>query len=156
MNRETVYIRPVESSEKIPFKLLQLADPSLDQINTYLTSGSCFLAVTANRVVGVMVLDQIDSSTTEIKNIAVDPSFQGQGIGKRLLDYAAETSLKANCKNLVIATGNSSTDQMRLYQKAGFEMNRLERNFFVDHYDEPIFENGIQCKHKVVFQKTLG
>lgn len=34
-------------------------------------------------------------------------------------------------------------------------MTEIKKNFFVDKYKEPIFENGIKCKHMVVLAKTL-
>lgn len=48
-------------------------------------------------------------------------------------------------EELMIGTGNSSINQLALYQKCGFRVIGVERDFFINNYDEPIFENGIQC-----------
>ena len=61
----------------------------------------------------------------------------------------------SNYKKLIIATGNSSTRQLAIYKNAGFERSEIIKNFFVEHYDEPIFENNIQCKHKLVLEMNL-
>ena len=31
----------------------------------------------------------------------------------------------------------------------------IDRDYFLRNYPEPIWENGIQCKHQLIFKKTL-
>lgn len=50
---------------------------------------------------------------------------------------------------LVVGTGNSSFDQLALYQKCGFRMKGIIEDYFIEHYEEPIFENGIQCRDMI-------
>jgi ribosomal protein S18 acetylase RimI-like enzyme len=103
----------------------------------------------------VLVLDTLSPTTLEIKNIAIAEPYQGKGYGKQLLKFAANIAREFRCQQLVIGTGNSSIGQLALYQKVGFDLIRIERNFFTNHYAEPIFENGIQCKHLLVLEKKL-
>lgn len=107
-------------------------------------------------MVGVLVLHQIDSTSIEVKNIAVDASEQGKGFGKELLRYSELVSRELGFEKLVIGTGNSSLGQLALYQKAGFEMCEIRKDFFVMNYTEPLFENGIPCKHMVMLEKNLN
>ena len=148
-------IEPLANTREIPFEILELADPSRTQVDSYLKNGTCYLAKIDAVIVGVMILKKIIPATMEIKNIAVRESQQGKGIGKALLRYSEKVSRESGYKNLVIGTGNSSIGQLALYQKEGFEIDRIEMNFFIKNYPEPIFENGIQCKHKVILQKIL-
>ena len=90
-----------------------------------------------------------------LKNIAIDKAFQGRGFGKRLLKYADEISRQSNYNQLIIGTGNSSIGQLYLYQVQGFEIDHIEKDYFLYNYHNPFFENGIQCKHKVVLVKQL-
>lgn len=150
-----LHIAPLTTNQQIPFDLLALADPSKTQVDAYLQSGSCFIAKLESEIVGVIVLDELDSTTTEIKNVAVKESEQGKGYGKILLQYAQKASREKGCKNLIIGTGNSSMGQLALYQKEGFEITRIVKDFFLKNYKEPIFENGIQCKHRIILEKRL-
>ncbi len=59
-------------------------------------------------------------------------------------------------KTLEVCTGNSSIGQLALYQKCGFRMSGIERDFFIKHYHEPIFENGIQCRDRVRLTQELN
>jgi len=82
-------------------------------------------------------------------------SEQGKEYGKALLRYGTKVSQESGYKNLIVGTGNSSIGQLTLYQKEGFEINRIEKNFFIKNYSEPIFENGTQRKHMVILEKNL-
>ncbi len=155
MKKGALNITLVDKEAQIPRDLLALADPSKAQVDAYLKTGDCYIATLDTEVVGVMVLQKIDSTSIEVKNIAVKESAQGKGLGKELLKYADQRSRKQGYKKLVIGTGNSSIGQLALYQKQGFEIIRIEKNFFLDHYHEPIIENGIQCKHMIILEKLL-
>lgn len=43
-----------------------------------------------------------------------------------------------NRLTIEISTGNSSIDQLRLYQKREFRIVGVDGDFFVRYYDEPI------------------
>lgn len=148
-------IKALADGEAIPFDLLELADPSRKQIESYLKTSSCHIITYENLAIGVLVLQAIDSTRIEIKNIAILPSEQGKGLGTQLLNYAEEYCRKEAYKSLIIGTGNSSIGQLALYQKLGFEIAEIKHRFFLEHYSEPIFENGIQCKHMIVLKKDL-
>ena len=151
-----IHIELLSNDHGIPFDLLELADPSMARIKEYLKTGKCFVAKAGNAVVGVMVLEMDVSEDTEILNIAVSPPEQGKGIGKLLLRYAEHYAKGQARTKLIIGTGNSSIGQLALYQKEGFEIIRIERDFFTKYYDTPIVENGIVCKHRIILEKTLN
>lgn len=153
---ENFQIRAVQSSREIPYDLLALADPSEVQVKTYLEKGDCYIGSIGSVIVGVLVLLRIDRETLEIKNIAVKTSCQGKGYGKMLLQYAEKIARSEGYKTLRIGTGNSSMQQLALYQKQGFEKKRIIQDFFLVHYDKPIIENGIECKHMIILEKTIG
>ena len=151
-----LFIELLTDKQKIPFNLLELADPSRTQIKSYLKTGSCYVAKNESKIIGVIVLNKINSNTIEIKNIAVTESEQGKGIGKLLLKFAEKISQELKYQKMIIGTGNSSIGQLALYQKSGFEIDKIEHDFFLINYNEPIIENGIQCKHMIILKKILN
>jgi hypothetical protein len=56
-----------------------------------------------------------------------------------------EAARRLGCRILEIGTGNSSFHQLKLYQRCGFRITGVERDFFVRHYEEEIIEDGIRC-----------
>ncbi|MFT9846883.1 GNAT family N-acetyltransferase [Aneurinibacillus sp. REN35] len=137
-------IREVGADEQYPMELLLLADPSRKLVEEYIKRGKCFVAEEENHIIGVYVLLPTRPETVELVNIAVDESCQGRGIGKRLVHHAVAHARALGFKTIEVGTGNSSVGQLALYQKCGFRMTGIDRDFFLRHYDEEIFENGIQ------------
>ncbi|MEM6738127.1 MAG: GNAT family N-acetyltransferase [Bacteroidota bacterium] len=86
MKDSRLHIEQIKGNSDIPFELLELADPSRIRINEYLKTGTCYAAKIKSKVIGVLVLHQIDSTSIEVKNIAMDESELGKGFGKHCLD----------------------------------------------------------------------
>ncbi|MBL4639773.1 MAG: GNAT family N-acetyltransferase [Kordiimonadaceae bacterium] len=147
-------IAAAESPDPV-LDLLLLADPQEALVREYVADGKLYTATWDNLTVGVFVLLPIDDDLWELKNIAVSPEWQGKGVGKRLLQEAIAAAKELGAKSLEAGTGNSSLDQLAYYQKAGFRMDRIAKNFFTLNYDEPIFENGIQCRDMVFLKLNL-
>jgi ribosomal protein S18 acetylase RimI-like enzyme len=144
-----IHIRQLTSQEPPPYELLLLADPSRKLVDEYLSRGICYVATYQQEIVGVLVLIRTRPEMMEIVNVAVKEACQGRGIGKKLIYYAIEQARKLNIKTLEIGTGNPGAAQLMLYQKCGFRITWIDRDFFVRHYPEPIFENSIQCRDMI-------
>ncbi|WP_419885168.1 GNAT family N-acetyltransferase [Paenibacillus sp. B-A-8] len=137
-------IRKLNAEEQPPLHLLLLADPSQSLVEAYLKRGQCFVAEIENCIIGVYVLLQTRPETVELVNIAVDEKQQSKGIGKRLVYHAIENARLLGAKTIEVGTGNSSVGQLALYQKCGFRITGIDKDFFIRHYSEEIVENGIK------------
>ena len=138
-------IRKLEKTEPLPMDLLLLADPSEEIVRSYMPRAKCYVLEQKGSIVGVYSLLPTRPGTVELVNIAVAESEQNKGHGKALILHAVETARSQGYITIEVGTGNSSIAQLALYQKCGFRMTHIDRNFFLQHYEEPIFENGIQC-----------
>lgn len=141
---EDMIIQPLGSESHPPMDLLLLADPSRALVEGYLKRGTCYVAILDDVMVGVYVLLPTRPDTIELVNVAVDEAHQGRGIGKKLVEHAIQQARQLGYRTIEIGTGNSSVGQLALYQKCGFRITGVDRDFFLRHYEEPIFENGIQ------------
>ena len=135
-------IRKVSSNE-VPIDLLLEADPSESKIRAYLPDSHCFLAEESGTTVGVYVLYPLNHDNYELMSIAVTPEYQNKGIGKELLNHAISSAKALGAKQLEVGTGSFGY-QLAFYQKAGFRVNSIKKDFFILNYHEPIFESGIQ------------
>ncbi len=140
-------IRKVSSNEA-PMNLLLEADPAESKVREYLRSSHCFQAEKSGIIVGVYVLQPLDNSGFELMNIAVAPKSQNQGIGTKLLNHAIRSAKELGAKQLEVGTGSFGY-QLAFYQKAGFRVSSIKKDFFLKHLDEPIFELGIQLKDMI-------
>ncbi|MEL6255113.1 MAG: GNAT family N-acetyltransferase [Bacteroidota bacterium] len=151
----TFNIRALGEGEAYPLDLLRLADPDQAVLKSYLFDSELFLLYESSLLIGVLVLKSLNRDEYEVMNIAIQEVEQGKGWGKVLLRFALEEVKQRKAKALWIATGNSSIGQLALYQKMGFEMAEIRHNHFLLNYSEPIWENGIQCKHMVRLKREV-
>nr|WP_086937365.1 GNAT family N-acetyltransferase [Thaumasiovibrio occultus] len=126
--------------------LLLEADPDRASIARYLDGAWCFVAKKGGKVVGVCVANttQFDCCA-EIYNVAVDPKCQQQGIGSALLRYCLVALSHKGIQRVELGTGTFGY-QLTYYQRLGFRVETVVKNYFLDNYPEPIFEQGIQHK----------
>lgn len=141
-----------EISERY-YQLLLMADPDKKQIDDYLPESRILIASWREKSIAIAVLAK-EQNCVEIKNIAVAESFQNKGIAKLLLARCEKIAGQLNMSWLKIATGNSSTHQLKLYQNYGFRPYSIERNFFAN-YPLPIVENGIRCLDKICLRMPI-
>jgi ribosomal protein S18 acetylase RimI-like enzyme len=148
-------IRKLEPNELPPMDLLLLADPSNQIVEDYIKRGQCYVAELDRSIIAVYVLLPTRPETIELVNIAVREKHQGKGIGKQLIKHAILNAKASDYKTIEIGTGNSGVGQLALYQKCGFRIIGIDRDFFIRHYSEEIFENGIQCRDMVRLSQDL-
>ncbi len=135
-------IRPILEKE-VPMSILLHADPSEKCIDQYLPGSKCFGAFVDDSLAGVCVANTNEAGVWEIFNIAVIPEKQKQGIGKRLLDFVLRYFENIGEKSIELGTGTFGY-QLLFYQRFGFRVESIRKNFFVDHYSDPIYEDGVQ------------
>lgn len=139
-----------------PYELLLEADPDREKVEAYLKDSDCFIASVRNSVVGVIVVHK-EGDKAEIMNLAVAEIFRRRGIARKLLRHVSGKWASAKgVKSLRICTGTSAAGPMMLYQQEGFDLVAMDRDYFVRNYAEPIWENGIQCRHQLILEKRLG
>lgn len=142
-------IERLEDYKLAPMALLLLADPSEEAILEYLTISKLLVAKIDGEIAGMIVLKALNNEISEIMNLAVDENYQRRGIGRKLIIAALEYARNAGMQSVKIATGNSSIHQLKLYQSCGFVIDQILENYFVEHYPEPIYEDGIQCIDRI-------
>jgi aminoglycoside 6'-N-acetyltransferase I len=150
-----IRLHPLAPGQALPIDLLLLADPSPKLIEKYIQGADLYEARLQKARIGIIVLMPINKQVLEIKNLAVIPEFQARGIGSFMIHWATDLAREKGYREICIGTANSSIGQLRLYQKLGFEITRIKKNFFLNHYDEVIVENGIQAKHMLMLSKML-
>ena len=131
-------IREVTGDKKRYLPLLLLADEQESMIDRYLDRGTMFVLIDGGAIKGECVVTDEGQGVLEIKNRAVEPACHRMGYGKALIDYVA-ARYRGRYSVLQVGTGDSPLT-VPFYEKCGFVRSHRVENFFVDHYDHPIFE----------------
>lgn len=135
-------------------ELLLLADEQESMVQRYLDRGEMFVLTVNGDTAAVCIVTDEGDSTAEIKNIAVKPELQKRGYGRRLIEFI-ESRCAGRFSSLIVGTGDSPLT-VPFYESCGFKRSHTVKNFFVDNYDHPIFEAGIQLIDMVYLTKRLG
>lgn len=145
-------IKIVNEDKKQFIDLLLLADEQESMIDKYLERGELF-ALYDNELKSICVVTSEGSDTCELKNIATYEKWHGMGYGSKLIQYIS-AFYKDKYKEMLVGTGDIPSI-IQFYEKNGFYLSHRIDNFFIDNYDHPIFENGVQLVDMVYLKKEL-
>nr|WP_317325884.1 GNAT family N-acetyltransferase [uncultured Flavonifractor sp.] len=146
-------IRKVEKDKKQYLSLLLLADEQEDMLDRYLERGTMYVLEDDGVKAECVVTDE-GGGVLELKNIAVEPGAQGRGYGKALVDFLIRTYGRRYTV-LQVGTGDSPAT-IPFYEACGFRRSHRVKNFFIDHYDHPIYECGVRLVDMVYLQRELS
>lgn len=136
----------------IPMPLLLLADPSETSVASYCDGALCYLAMEDGAALGASVFNTTHKGVLELFNIAVAPEVQARGIGTALLEHAVTDARGRGYVRIELGTGTFGY-QLAFYQRVGFRVDEVIKNYFLDNYGQPIYEMGIQ--HKDMLRLSL-
>lgn len=141
-------IREITEQKEAFLDLLLIADPSAEMIEHYLVDGHLFAMQAEGTTVCTAVV-VLDGDTAEIKNLATHPQHLRKGYATAMMNFI--TAHYKETPNIIVGTGGTGIPgkeffQLEFYRKCGFVESQIIKNYFVDNYPEPIFEdNGEQC-----------
>jgi ribosomal protein S18 acetylase RimI-like enzyme len=139
--------------------LLLLADESLQQVRSYMNQGElyAFRDDVDGAAAGIVLVLPESNHAVELKAVAVAEAQQDRGIGKQMLRAVLDELRRRGCKRAVVGTANAAIGQLAYYQKAGFRLLRIERDFFspARGYPEVMEEGGIRLRDMVWMDLVL-
>ena len=100
-----------------------LPRPMSEEYGQVIRSRQVTVAESHGTIVGLIVLD-IDDEGFLIDNVAVDPSHQGKGVGKALLEFAEAEARRAGFDSIHLYTHEKMTENIALYSRIGYVEDR--------------------------------
>ena len=150
-------IRQVFENKKEYLPLLLLADEQEDMIDRYLERGDLYALYEGEALLGTCVVtdehEAAGEGVCELKSLAVDPRHQRRGYGAHLVRAMFER-YAGRFHTMLVGTGDSPVT-VPFYERCGFVYSHRLKNFFVDHYDHPMYEDGVQLIDMVYLKKEL-
>ena len=139
-------------------ELLELADEPAP-LRRYLDDGTLFGVVdgaSGRPRAAVLTIDEADGST-ELRAVAVAESEQGRGLGSWLVAEVCERLRARGIRRVVVGTATSGIRQLGFYQRLGFRLARIERDFFSAErgYPAGLSENGIPTRDMAWMDREL-
>jgi len=146
-------IKIIENNKKSFLDLLLLADEQESMIDKYLDRGALF-ALYDNGLKSICVVTDEGNGSYEIQNLATYEQFQGKGYGRHLLKHVC-IYYKDKGATMLVGTGDIPWI-VSFYERCGFVFSHRLKDYFLKHYDNPIFDASIQLKDKIYLIMDLA
>ena len=134
--------------------LFLFADEQEEMVLRYLDRGRVFVLEDSGEIKAECLVTDEGSGVLEIKNIAVKPQYQGKYYGKAMI-YFLIRKFSKDYSVLQVGTGDSPLT-IPFYEKCGFVRHHVVKDFFIENYDHPIIEAGVQLRDMVYLRREMG
>jgi ribosomal protein S18 acetylase RimI-like enzyme len=133
--------------------LIRLAEDSDSQLEAAIDEGTMY-AVDDHAV--VLVLDHAEGAR-ELRYVAVAESHQRKGIGKAMLAEVAAGERERGTRRLVVGTSCADTGNLDFYQRCGYRLLSIERDYFTPArgYPPEFVINGLSAVDMVWMDMNL-
>src|SRR3954451_24053439 len=132
--------------------LLLLADESTTQVQAYYQTGDLFaLDSDSGQPLAIVLTIPSADGSIELKAVAVEEGLHRRGVGTRVVRAVLGCLRGTGARRVIVGTGNSAIGPLAFYQKLGFRLWKIERDFFNPErgYPERMEEDGILCRDMV-------
>ena len=142
-NNATTFLLPMlldaeEGEERIRAALL---DPTCTAYASWLDG----------QLAGAAVVRWEEDETSEILYIAVATALRGRGYGKQIIHVLQEELRRRGGRSLLVGTANAALENIAFYQKCGFRMFEIRRDYFA-YIQPPVVEHGILLRDMLVLR----
>ncbi len=113
-----------------------------------------YVALLDEAMIGAALL-RWQKDESEVEYIAVAEHLRGHGYGKAMLAALVAEARRRGVRSLFIGTDNTAFATIAFYQKCGFRMDFVRRDYF-SYIQPPIVNNGIALRDMLVLRYTLA
>jgi len=118
------------------------------------SANSAYLALNGDSRVGAMIVRWMSGHESEIIYMATVAVLRGQGYGKAVMQAILDEARQRSVESICVGTANSSLSNIAFYQKCGFRIDSVRKNYF-DYFSAAVYENGIQIRDMLVLRFVL-
>ena len=97
--------------------------PMIDDYHARVSQNDAFVIKDEDRVIGVLVLI-LDHQRCLLDNVAVDPQYAGNGLGKKLVEFAERFAKERKYQEIELYTHELMDENIEMYQKWGYRVVR--------------------------------
>lgn len=147
-------VAPEETVSLVP--ILLAADEDEERVHRQASDArfTAYAALLDEVMIGAALLHW-QGEESEVEYIAVAERLRGHGYGRSMLAALVAEARRRGIRSLLIGTDNTAFDTIAFYQKCGFRMDYVRRDYF-SYIQPPIVNNGIALRDMLVLRYTLA
>lgn len=138
--------------------LLELADEP-EPLRAYLHDGDLYGLIGADgSPCAAILVVEASPGVAEMRAVAVAESVQGQGVGTLMVNATLFVLAQRGVRRTVVGTASSGVRQIAFYQRCGFRLSHVQRDFFTTEkgYPDGLTENGIPIRDMVWMDRDVA
>jgi ribosomal protein S18 acetylase RimI-like enzyme len=112
-----------------------------------------YIADVEGEIIGAAVM-RWDANESELVYVAVAAEQRGRGLGKAIIEQLIQEGRRRGTRAILVGTANSSLENIAFYQKCGFRMESVRRDFFA-YLPQPIYEHGIAMRDMLMLRYAV-
>ena len=135
--------------------ILKEADDDLARIASSVedAANTSYLVMDETICVGAVMM-QWHPAESEILYIAMVQAYRGRGYGKACIEQIRDEAQHRHTDSLIVGTANSSLGNIAFYQKCGFRIDSIRKDFF-SYKPAPVYEDGIQIRDMLMLRMEI-
>ena len=94
--------------------------PMLDDYGAHIAGGAAYVLEDDGGVRGYIILLPADDGALLLDNVAIDPSAQKCGYGRKLLDFAEDVARERGLGRIILYTNEAMRENLAWYPKMGY------------------------------------
>ncbi len=106
--------------DEIPWELLLLADPDENRVHEYADADFMRVAKVDDEAVGVYVVQALEATVYELRNLSVAPAWRRRGLGRWLLGHAIGIAESKGGREIVLRRAPRTASWRGLFERTGF------------------------------------
>jgi ribosomal protein S18 acetylase RimI-like enzyme len=129
------WLPKIQELNRVCFPGVRASDEKLALL-VHSALGATFITRTSlDELVGFAVCEQFTFDAPRLVIIAVDPKWQRQARGGRLLEEVIDYYEDAGCRSLTLTVNSKNVRAIKMYENAGFRHVALAKRYFLKDGD---------------------
>lgn len=147
--QSSIGLQFVETKELYVKKYDHYDNETFKQYSPLLNNGFSFGAYDNNILVGLILAEPREwNHSLWVWEFHVAETHRNQGIGKRLMERAAESAKGIHLRTIVCETQNTNANAIRVYRKLGFRVEGIDISYYTNA-DYPDGEVAVFMKRRL-------
>lgn len=150
----SLVIKQIPSKDSVSLLPILLdAEEGEERVRTALLdpTNAAYAARLDDQLIGSAVVHWEKDKPSELLYIAVAAALRGQGYGKQIIQALQDELYRRGERSLLVGTANASLENIAFYQKCGFRIFEVRRDYFA-YIQPPVLEHGIQLRDMLVLR----
>ena len=148
---------PPGAARRALLPLIRLAEDSESQIASVIDEGTAYVVDDGDTTIGIVLVLDHGGSERELRYVAIAEAHQRKGLGKAMLADVDAAEEARGTKRLVVGTSCADTGNLDFYQRCGYRLLSIERDYFTPArgYPPDFVINGLPAVDMVWMDRHL-